>query len=106
MERSEERSSPRKIAIPLCNGRLLRKGIQIVGCDIKNLIKLSQCFGETTKVDIGSRMVGEYVNIARVEPLGFVELLLAPVALGSPPSVISQQIRHRAVSRPGVCVEL
>ena len=50
MERSEERRSPRKIALGLCNSRLCREGIHVVRCNIENLIKLSQRFGETTKV--------------------------------------------------------
>ena len=59
MERSEECRSPRQIALGLCNSRLVDEGIDVVRCDIENLIKLSQRFGETTKDDIGKRVLGE-----------------------------------------------
>ena len=49
-ERSEERRSTRQIALGLCDSRLYREGIHVVRCDIENLIKLSQRFGETTKI--------------------------------------------------------
>ena len=50
-----------------------RQGIHVVRRNIENLIKLPQRFGETTKEKIGKRVLGEQVNIARVEPLGLVE---------------------------------
>ena len=96
MERSEKRSSPRQIALGLCDSRLCGECIHVVRCDIENLIKLSQRFGETTKDDIGKRVLGEQVNVARVEPLGFVEVGLAPVPLASPPRDIGQRFRNPA----------
>ena len=90
MERSEERSSPRQVALGLCDSRLDHEGIHVVRCNIENLIKLSQRFGETTKGDIGKRVLSEQVNVARVELLGFVEVRLAPVPLASPPCDIGQ----------------
>src|SRR5437870_9521714 len=96
MQRSEERRGPRQIAFGLCNSRLLHEGIHVVRCDIENLIKLSQCFGETTKDDIGKRMLGEYGNVAWVEPLSFVEIRLAPVPLASPARDIGQRFRNPA----------
>src|SRR4029450_13471882 len=78
------------------NTRLKHNGIYIVRCDIKNLIKRSQSFWETTKVDIGKGMLGEEVNIARVEPLGFVEIRLAPVPLALPACDIGQRFRNPA----------
>ena len=85
MERSEERSSPRQIALGLCDSRLHRERIHVVRYDIENLIKLPQRFGEATKEDIGKRVLGEYVNVARVKPLGFVEVGLrsGPTGLAS-----------------------
>ena len=50
MEWSEQRSSTRQIALGLCDSRLCSECIDVVRCDIENLIKLSQRFGETTKV--------------------------------------------------------
>jgi hypothetical protein len=85
VERSEQRRGPRQIALGLCNSRLSCEDIQVVRCDIENLIKLSQRFGETTKQDIGSCVLVEQANVARVEPLGFVEIRLAPVPLAAPP---------------------
>ena len=70
--------------------------VHVVRCDIENLIKLSQCFGETTKVDIGKRVLAEQVNVARVEPLGFVKVGFAPVPLASPPLDIGQRLRNPA----------
>ena len=41
-------------------------------------------------------MLGEQINIARVEPLGFVEVRLAPVPLASPARDIGQRFRNPA----------
>ena len=95
-ERSEERRGPRQIALGLCDSRHFRDAIHIVGCDIENLIKLSERFGETTKVDIGKRVLREEVNIARIEPVGFVEVLLAPVPLALSPCDKSELLRNPA----------
>ena len=54
MQGSEERRSTRQVALGLCDGRLYRHGIDVVRRNIENLIKLSQRFGETTKIDIGN----------------------------------------------------
>ena len=42
-------------------------------------------------------MLGEQVDVARVEPLGFVEVGLAPVPLASPPR------RHRPAIQESGC---
>ena len=42
-------------------------------------------------------MLGEEVNIARVEPLGFVEVRLAPLPLASPSCDVGQRFRNAAV---------
>src|SRR5882724_3119129 len=94
VERSEERRGPPQVALSLRNTRLDREGIDVVRCDIENLIKLPQRFGETTKEDIGSRVLVEQGNVARVEPLGFIEVRLAPVPLASPPRDIGQRFRN------------
>src|SRR6266704_3211985 len=90
VERSKERRGTREVALPLCNRRLEREGIHGVRYDIKKPIKLSQRFRKTTKQDIGKRVLGEEVNVARVESFGFVEVRLAPVPLTLPPCDISQ----------------
>ena len=41
-------------------------------------------------------MLGEQSNIARVEPLGFVEVRFAPVPLASPTLDIGQRLRNPA----------
>src|SRR6266481_5320665 len=99
VERSEERRGPPQVALSLRNTRLDREGIDVVRCDIENLIKLSQRFGETTKADIGKRVLGEQGNVARVEPLGFVEVRLTPVPLASPARDIGQRFRNPAAIR-------
>ena len=78
MQRSKERRRTRQVALGLCYTRLEREGIHVVRCNIENLIKLSQRFGETTKIDIGKRVLGEQPNVAWVKPLGFVKIGLAP----------------------------
>ena len=65
MQRREQRSGMRQVALGLCNTRLFREGIHVVRYDIENPIELSQGFGETTKTDIGIRVLGEQVNVAR-----------------------------------------
>ena len=93
-ERSEERRSTGQIALGLFDSRLSSKCIDVVRSDVKNLIKLSQRFGETTESDIGNRVLGDQVNVARVEPLGFLEVCFAPVPLASPSSDIRQRLRN------------
>src|SRR6266478_817446 len=41
-------------------------------------------------------MLSEKINVARVEPIGFVEVRLALVPLASPPRDISQRFRNPA----------
>ena len=50
------------------------QGIDVVRRDIENLIELSQRFRETTKMQVGIRLLSEQVDVARIEPLGFVEV--------------------------------
>src|SRR5206468_8262619 len=69
MQRREERSGTRQVALGLRNTRLFSEGIYVVRDNIENLIELSQRFGETTKTDIGIRVLGQQVNVARIEPL-------------------------------------
>src|SRR4030095_8874748 len=47
-------------------------------------------------------MLGQQRNIARVEPLGFVEVRLTPVPLVSPPLEISQRFGNTATTRQGL----
>src|SRR5207249_8548353 len=89
VKRSKERSSTRQIALCLCNGCLEPERIHVVWSNIENLIKLLQGFGETTKGRIETRVFAEQGNIARVEPLGFVEVGFASLPLASPPRYIS-----------------
>ena len=44
-------------------------------------------------------MLGEQGNVARVEPLGFVEVRLAPVPLASPARDVGQRFRNLAAIR-------
>ena len=41
-------------------------------------------------------MLGKQANVARVEPLGFVEVTLAPIPLASPSCDIGQRFRNPA----------
>src|SRR5439155_23889947 len=99
LEGSEERRGPRQVALRLCDSRLCCEGVDVVRHNIENLVKLSQRFGETTKCDIGLRMRCEYGYVARVKPLGFVEVRLAPVPLASPPCDVGQRFRNSAAIR-------
>ena len=97
--RSEERRGTRQIALSLCDSRLCCEGIDVVRHNIENLIKLSQRLGETTKLDIAMRVLAEQVNVARVEPLGLVEIRLALVPLAAPARDRGQQRRNLAAIR-------
>src|SRR5713101_5856328 len=97
MKRRKKRCSSRQIALRLCYSRLYSENTSIVWCNIQNLIKLSQRFRETTKADIRSRVLGEQVNIARIEPLGFVKVCLAPVPLTAPSCDVGQRFWDAAV---------
>src|SRR4030095_9980661 len=96
MERGEKRGSPRQITLGLCDGRLEHKGIEVVRHDIENLIKLPQRFGETTKHDIGTRVLVEHGNVARGKPLGLLEVRPPPTPPASPPRDIRQLLRNPA----------
>jgi hypothetical protein len=96
VQRGEECRGPRKITLGLVDIRLCGECIQVVRGDVENLIKLSQRFGKTTKIDIGKRVLGEQLNVARVEPLGFVDVTLTLVPLTSPPRDISKLLRNPA----------
>src|SRR4029453_12054647 len=93
-EWSEERRSTGQIALGLFDSRLSRECIDVVRGDVKNLIKLSQRVGEITESDIGNRVLGDQENVAGVEPLGFVEVILRPAPLASPSSDIPQRRRN------------
>src|SRR6059058_369990 len=90
---------PRQVALGLSDTCFEGKRIDIVRCNIENLIKLSQRFGKTTKAVIVTRVLGEQGNVARVKPLGFVEVRLAPVPLAAPPCDIGQRFRDSAAIR-------
>src|SRR5207253_6592291 len=84
--------------------RLINEGIHVARHKIENLIKLSQRVWETTKHDIGKRALFEHVNVARIEPLGFVKVRLAPVPLASPPRDIGQQLGNQTAIGEGTDV--
>src|ERR1700737_1429518 len=97
MERREERSRPRQVALGLCNTRFVRESIEVVWYDIENLIKFSRRFGETTKVGVEKKgVMAEQGNIARIERLGLVEIAFAVVPLSLSPGEIGQQFRNLA----------
>src|SRR5206468_684588 len=96
MQRSEEHSSTRQVALGLCDISLSRHDIDLVWGDIQNLIKLPQRFRKTTKAFVGNRVLSEQVNVSRVEPLGFVEIGFASVPQTSPPRDIGQGFRNLA----------
>src|SRR5438270_11298610 len=52
-----------------------------------------------TKTDIATRVRAEQGNVARVEPLGFIEVGFAPVPLASSPCDISERLRNLAAIR-------
>src|SRR4029077_6648760 len=97
IQRSEECGSLREGALGLCNTRLLRKRIHVSRYNIEHLIKLSQRLGEATNYHVRLGVLGEQGNIARVEPLSFVEVGLAPVPLTSPARDIGQRLRNLTV---------
>src|SRR4029077_11438880 len=53
-------------------------------------------FRKTTKTHVGKRALSEEVDVARVEPLGFVKVCLAFVPLASPPRDIGKLLRNPA----------
>jgi hypothetical protein len=83
----------------LCDSRFCGDDIRVIRCDIENLIKLSQRFGKTTKVDIGKPVLVEQVNVPRVKPLRFVEVRLALIPLATSPCDIGQRLRNPAAIR-------
>src|SRR6266513_1399177 len=87
----------RQIALRMCKSRIFREGIDVVRRDIENLIKFPQSVGETTKELIGKHMLTEYVNVARIEPLGFVKVRLAAVPLALSSCNICDGFRNPAV---------
>src|SRR5207248_5084403 len=50
-------------------------------------------------VEVGNRVLAEQLDVARVQPLGFVEVRLAPVQLASPPLQKRQRLKNPAAIR-------
>src|SRR5439155_7648612 len=50
-------------------------------------------------VEVGNRVLAEQLDVARVQPLGFVEVRLAPVQLASPPLQKRQRLKNSATIR-------
>src|SRR6266403_5671305 len=73
MKGSEKSRSARQVTFGLSNRCFQRQGIHVVRRNVENLVKLPLRFGETTKQKVGKRVLGEQVNIARIEPLGLIE---------------------------------
>jgi hypothetical protein len=92
MQRSEKCRSTRKVALGLYNSRFRYERIQVVRCDIENLIKLSQRFGETAKRGIGAR---EWVELHRAFQFRDFALVLADVC----ERVIGEPLTRRRVVR-------
>src|SRR4029077_4533618 len=99
MQRREQDRSTREVASALCDTRLCNKCVHVVRYDIENLVKLSQRFGETTKVHIGKRVLGEGLHVARVEALGFVEVSFALLPVAAPPFEMGKRLRNPAAIR-------
>src|SRR6266496_4710723 len=99
MQRSEKCSSTRQVALGLCNRCLFRENSHVVRRNIQNLIILPQRFGKTTLVQIGNRVLAEQTSVARVEPLGFIEIRLAPAPVASPPLQKRQCLKKPAAIR-------
>src|ERR1700757_4611242 len=96
VEGREKRRSPRQVALSLSDPGLKCESILIVRCNIENLVKLSQRFGETAKLHIGDSVLGKQGNVAGVEPLGFVKVRLALLPLASPARDIGERFRNPA----------
>src|SRR5262245_14919328 len=99
MRWSEECSGPREVALRLDYARLLREGIHVARYDIEHLIKFSQRFGETTNYHVGLGVLSEQGNVARIEPLSFVEIGFAAVPLTSPARDIRQRFGNLTAIR-------
>src|SRR5437899_603857 len=99
MQWREERTGAGKIALSLCNTRLLRKGVDVIRNNVEHLIKFPQRFRETTDYHVGLRMLGEQRSVARIEALSLVEVQLALLPLTSPARDISQRFRNLTAVR-------
>src|SRR5262249_1716033 len=99
VERSKQGGGTLQVALRLFDSRLLHQAILVARHNIENLIKFSQRFRKTTKIDIGHRLLRQEINITWVELLGFFELGPAPLPLPSSPCPISQQFRNHAAIR-------
>src|SRR5262249_42546806 len=61
--------------------------------------EFSKGFRKMTTLDVGKRVLREEINIARIEPLGFVEIIVAPIPLTPPACYIGEQFRNPATIR-------
>src|SRR5262249_6576814 len=96
MQGTEQRRRARKVAFSLVDSRLGYKGVDVVRRNDENLIKLSQRFSQTRHSQIGKCVLREETDVARVEPLGFVEVRLTSLPLASPTLQISEGLRNQA----------
>ena len=78
---------------------LSASGIQVVRVNIENLIKLSAALPGNDGDLSRKRVLGEKDNVARVEPLGFVEVGLAPIPMTPSAFDIGQRLRNSAAVR-------
>src|SRR5436190_16817252 len=97
MQRSQQRSSPGQIALGLRDTGLDHGGVDVVRCEIENLIKFSERFGEATYNDKRKGVLSKQVKVAWVEPLSFVEVGVAPVPLAAGSLDIGQGLNNPAV---------
>src|SRR5204863_8784381 len=96
MQRSEECGGPRQVPFDLCDNCFRHERVHVVRCDIENLVKFSQGFGETTWALVGLGVLAEKEGVARVEALGFDKVGLATVPLTLSPLDVSQGYRNPA----------
>jgi hypothetical protein len=76
---------PWQIAFGLSDSTFFHQIVNVVRHNLQNQVQLTDCFRETSQRDIELGVSSKQIRIARVEPLGFVEvgftlLPLPPIA--------------------------
>src|SRR3954447_6379233 len=85
-----------KIALRLCDLCLQHNGINVVRRNIQHALEFLQRFRKTALTNETHRMPGEERHISRIEPLGVVQISIAPIPLAPSSLKITKRLRNLA----------
>src|SRR5438477_4630454 len=94
MNLSQKHCGARQVAFSLSDCGFFHQSIGIFRHNLQNLVELAESFRETAERYIELRVPGKQVDIARIKPLGFLEVGLASFPLSLVACDKSQRPRY------------